>query len=336
MQNEKLFDYIAETTRAAAELGIVDRAKTGKLVSAKTAATYRKNARGRLDLSAPGGGPLMDGVSAASWHSIKAALVHEAAAQYMEARRGCDRAQKAKRWTQAQAFSERARAAVDAITAINQAKRPAPSKPRSTKRRTLPKTDTWQSQVWEASTPAQKPSVAVMWATGCRPAELERGVLVERVKTDGKRAFRITINGAKVREHSGQPTRAVFIDPDSDAGKALSASIEKGRRVIVQRKAKRLNKDFADIRQKTGFKISPYSLRHQVCADLKRDLGADDAETVAAAMGHAVTKSQGRYGSVRQGRAGKSGFLAVQAARPVRETRPGRISPAQPNSEPGF
>ena len=44
-----------------------------------------------------------------------------------------------------------------------------------------------------------------MWATGCRPAEIERGVTVRRVQG----GIEIEIPGAKVTATNGQPRRKI-------------------------------------------------------------------------------------------------------------------------------
>ena len=49
------------------------------------------------------------------------------------------------------------------------------------KGRTLPALS-WQEQVMASATVTQRPFIALMWATGCRPAEIERGVTVRRVQ----------------------------------------------------------------------------------------------------------------------------------------------------------
>jgi hypothetical protein len=75
-------------------------------------------------------------------------------------------------------------------------------------------------------------------------------------------------------------------------------------------------------------------MRHQAAANLKSQFGQDGADKVAVALGHVTTRSQGRYGSVRQAQ-GASGVLAVRAVRDVRETRPGhRAKPASPSPTP--
>jgi len=195
-------------------------------------------------------------------------------------------------------------------------------KKRATKRATLPKAEGWQARIFDAATPAQRPAVALLWATGCRPAEVETGVDVLR---DDRGQLVVRIPGAKVHNGhgAGQPMRLLLIDESTDAGRALAGALGSSKKVTIQRAATRLNKDFAAIREKVGGKASPYSMRHQVSAELKAIFGPDGAETVAAAMGHRTTRSQGRYGAVKQAKGGGA-IKAAKATHPVKETRPGR------------
>ena len=80
---------------AGKRLGLVERIKAGGEVSEDTAETYAATTRRRIDLDAPGGGRLMAGVSAASWHATRAALLWGAARAWHKAMRDQDAAQKA-------------------------------------------------------------------------------------------------------------------------------------------------------------------------------------------------------------------------------------------------
>lgn len=259
----------------------------------------------------------MTDVSAASWHATRAALTWGAARAWRDEMRAGDKAQRAGDTAGAVAHVRRAIEAAKAVQSIETAERPAPTRKRKSKRATLPRAHGWQSRVFDAATEAQKPAVAVLWATGCRPAEIEKGVDVFRNK---KGQIVVRIPGAKVHEGhgAGQPFRHLLIDEGTDAGAALSAILGDADEVTVRRGAARLNKDFASIRDRIGGSAAPYSMRHQVAADLKVSMEAED---VAAALGHRVTRSQSRYGSVRQAKGG-SAIKAAKATFPVKETRP--------------
>lgn len=300
------------------QMSLIERARAGDEVSEVTARTYGATVTRRMDLD-QGGGRLMQGVSAASWHATKAALSWGAARAWRDEMRAGDRAQKAGDVAGAEAHVRRAIIAAEAMAAIETAQRPEPTKRRATKRATLPKAEGWQARVYEAATDAQRPAVALLWATGCRPAEVGKGVDLVR---DDKGRLLVRIPGAKVREaHSaGQPVRMLLIDENTEAGKALAAVLGAEKKRTIQRKAERLNKDFAAIRARIGGSASPYSMRHQVSADLKADMGQDHAEEIAAALGHRSTRSQGRYGSVQQAK-GSSAIKAARATYPVRDRR---------------
>ena len=63
------------------------KAKAARTVRESTAGTYARLAKSRLDVSSETGGRLMDGVSARSWHTTRAALLHEATRAFVAARR---------------------------------------------------------------------------------------------------------------------------------------------------------------------------------------------------------------------------------------------------------
>jgi integrase len=327
-----LFERVKEAREAGKRLGLVERIKAGGEVSEDTAETYAATTRRRIDLDAPGGGRLMEGVSAASWHATRAALLWGAARAWHKAMRDQDAAQKAGDMAGAMTHARRALAATVAIEAVEAAERPAPTKRRASKRATLPAAEGWQRRVFDGATPAQRPAVALLWATGCRPAEIEKGVDVGR---DRQGRLIVRIPGAKVHDGhgAGQPVRLLMIDEASPAGAALAAMLGDAPRMTVQRSATRLNKDFEAIRRRVGGTASPYSMRHQVAADLKAVM---EAENVAAALGHRVTRSQARYGSTRQAKGGAA-IMAAQATHPVKETRPSvAAEKTGPDAGPGL
>lgn len=328
----ELFELARWTSENAKAVDAAARAKAGDGVGEATAGTYAATVARRMDLDLPGGGKLMEGVTAASWHATKAALSWGALRAWRESRRGYDRAQKAfkdearpteerqaafrEAWQQA----ERAAAAIEVLAAIEAAERPKKTAERQTKRRTMPRAEMWQADVYRVATEVQRPSVAVLWATGCRPAEIQMGVDVRR---DNKGQLVVDIPGAKVRDDhgAGQPSRILLIDEETEAGAALAAELGKKPSLTVQRSATRLNKDFAHFRTKLPWKISPYSMRHQVAANMKQEMGKEGVPVIAAALGHRATKSQSRYGAASQAQAGGGSIRAARATHPVKETR---------------
>jgi len=319
---DELFAVVRETTRIVGDVGLVEWMEARQGISDKTKETYEKIGARRFRIGQDDHERLMGGVSARSWHTTRTAVLHQLGTAYRLARRACDQAQKAGDLDRAANLADVARRSVEAFRVVQAAERPLLDTPRQTKRRTLPRSDDWQARVYEAATPAQRPGIAVMWAVGCRPIEIERGVdVIRRVRPGGRIILELVIPGAKVGKNSGQEMRRLAIDSESSAGRALLEVLGDQNRMTVQRGAKRLNKDMSAIRQKIGLTVSPYSLRHQTSANLKAQYGENGVEKVAEALGHAVTRSQGRYGSVRQAQSGGSGIMAVRATRPVKETR---------------
>lgn len=313
----RLFAFIGETTKRAQAAGVVERMKALRSVKEPTARTYERNARNRLDLSSPGGGRLLEGVSGRSFHAIRAALLHEAARLYGEARKAADEAGRAGDLAGQVAAAKKARVAVEAVETIQAARKPENAAPKRTKRATVPKAEGWQAKAFEAATPTQRPAIAVLWAVGCRPAELELGVDIRRGKNG---AIVVEVPGAKVSKVSGQPRRMLAIDGSSPEGQALAAVLGDADKLTIQRRAVRLRADLHDIRQKAGLgKVSPYTFRHQVAAELKALYGPDHADKVAEGLGHRVTRSQAHYGNAKQAKGG--GILGVKAVEPVKETR---------------
>lgn len=327
---QELFEIVRETTRLCREHEIGMRDSVAK-PSEKTIADYAKIARSRLNLSEEGAGRLMDGVSRQSWVKIRSALLHATEHAIRENRRICDvaqRALKAARTPQEasealQTASEaavRANRAVKAFAAVRVSERPTErSQPKASKRRSLPPLakGEWRQAVYDRATPAMQAAIAVLWA-GARPAEVELGIELEKTVTESGEAVMVRIRGAKLTEKSGQEVREIVVSGQSDLGRALlNHAGSMGDPCIVKRPAARLNKDFSKLRaaRKIPKRISPYSLRHAFCADLKGD--RMDPSDIAKAMGHASARSQGHYGTVHQGRGGL-GVVAVQASREPR------------------
>ena len=332
-QSEKasLFEIVRQARDLGKVAGLVERVKAGAEVSEDTAATYSATTPRRLNLDAPGGGQIMAGVSAASWHATRAALLWGASRAWHQEMRAQDVAQKAGDVAGAMRHARRALIAAEAVGKIEAAEKPQePKKRRASKRASLPKAPDWQARVYEAATEAQRPAVALLWATGCRPAEIGKGVDVMR---DDKGRLLVRIPGAKVRDaHSaGQPFRLLMIDEGTAAGAALAAILGDELQVTIKRSPERINKDFAKIRERIGGKASPYSMRHQVAADLKATLGPNQTDNIAAALGHRSTRSQGRYGSVQQAK-GASSITAARATHPVRDRR---SAPEKAVEDPG-
>lgn len=70
----------------------------------------------------------------------------------------------------------------------------------------------WPDQIWTAVSAmnngrgaAWRAAVAVLAVTGCRPAELEKGVAFSSIKVGGHLIIEAKITGVKMGENRGQP-----------------------------------------------------------------------------------------------------------------------------------
>lgn len=319
-----LFALVRENTSRAQALDVIERAKAE--LSAVSRRNYERLAASRLDVQKDGGGPGLAGVSRASFYPVKAAIMHQAAIAAAQARRDCDAAGRAGDLEAAAAAALRAARAMDAIDAALAAERPESRAKRRTKRSDLPKdiseSVSWQELVWSQSTPAPRPALALMWAGGLRPAEIETGVdvLLTADPETGKALLVIHVPGKKITGTNGQPRRRLLVDADHPAGKALLSVMGGRQQVTIQRRAATIKDDMKALKARTHLPISAYSFRHQVSSNAK----ASDMppEMVAAALGHASVRTQGRYGSVVQAQKGGGAVLNAKGSRKVRDRAP--------------
>lgn len=347
----RYFAAAKSATDIAAATGLADRAKAAAKVGAATASTYAQVYERRMR-RAPASGvtaeDLLRGVSRASWHSTRAAIMHHLAKEAAAAKAKQEAAFKAGNVPAATAWAQERLAIATIARDAMALDAPTERRKRLTKKETVPSDPDWRARVFEAATKAQKPGVAVLWATGCRPAEIATGVDVSSFEKDGKTFIRIDIPGAKVGEHSGQPQRHIIIDAASDPGSALLSVLGTAKRMTITRNADVLNNDFSRIRKrlrKTGgadWQVAPYSMRHQMSADAKvhfaEILNEDEAmDAVATLLGHRVTRSQGRYGHPSQAKGGTGlvSVTATHAIKPTHSDKPSRARAApRPRSDP--
>jgi len=204
----------------------------------------------------------------------------------------------------------------------------------------------WRESIWvAASTPAWQqsrpqlmPALAVLWITGCRPAEIEQGI--ELAASHDQLA--IKIKGAKCVDaggrERGQPTRHIGFRVDADANPALRFLHSLACRNTVNGTGKYTithNKDYLynsvvalgrSAFPKLRTRISPYCFRHQVASDLKAATSDREItlEQAAKVMGHLSDYSIGAYGHAVHSRRGRGGRVKVPF---VSTTRPIKHSP---------
>lgn len=202
----------------------------------------------------------------------------------------------------------------------------------------LVKIEQWQEKLFEKCSTKHQNTLAVSLLSGCRPAEIEAGVLVKR---DESGNLILTIKGAKLSEIRGQETRQLSISPDHFAAKFLLSQLDSAPEMTVSSNAK----CFSDATRQAGKRafpklkigVSPYSIRHAVASELKAS--GVDADAVAMTLGHAATASQSAYGRAHHG-SGSGAALAivgVSASRAVRDTaKPPPPQRARRYSAPGM
>jgi integrase len=178
--------------------------------------------------------------------------------------------------------------------------------------------DDWRARAF-AGTLSQRPdqpsqtrkAVALLWLTGCRPSEVQKGVVVRM--QDGELVIEIT--GSKTDTiptllggdvDRGLGLRTVYVDPALNAGAVFLAGLAAAGPITITHNAASLRTRINEIghnilsRMKRPPSLSPYSFRHAMGCDLKSCDSLDD-ETRSTAMGHGSTESLESYGRRRRG-----------------------------------
>lgn len=176
-------------------------------------------------------------------------------------------------------------------------------KPRSSKKKSLTGLPpNWRELVAEAADGQFRNAVLVALLTGCRPAELEKGVLIERIKG----GLYATIQGAKVKETAGQKQRRFRIADHPITNmlmRVMDESDEAHDKLLVEVKhGNSVTTNMRDIGKKLWSKkkqsITVYTARHAMAADCKAAIhdGADP-DMVSQVLGHVVDKTASYYGA---------------------------------------
>ncbi|CAN5243757.1 hypothetical protein BH10PSE16_BH10PSE16_42610 [soil metagenome] len=214
-------------------------------------------------------------------------------------------------------------------------------RPRRSKRKTGPGLpDNWR-ELLAARLPNWRQAYLVAAVTGCRPAELAKGVGL--AIEDGQLVA--TIEGAKVGEHAGQPLRSMnwTLPGTSPLVQQLAEAVQASQGVLTVSLGNRNTnpaRAFSDAIREAAARawpgrkhsITAYSLRHAAASDLKGS-GLDAAD-VSAALGHATLATKSTYGHTK-GRKGVSvAPEQVQGSRPVRGQVATWAATPQPSSSP--
>lgn len=218
---------------------------------------------------------------------------------------------------------------------------PAPAPARASKKHVVAKLPAdWRARVFAATDSGRAPSrlrqaVALLWLTGCRPAEIEKGVDVSIlgqylvVKISGAKCG--VIDNGSTQALRGIETRILAISAvlNPAAEMLYSLATAAGGKMRVEYDSVALSNKVSAAGKKALKKsgVSPYCFRHAMGSDLKSCDGLDDAFR-ARVMGHLSVESLAKYGRRRRGGGGPSPVQRVRAsADPGERSVPGAPAP---------
>lgn len=319
-----LYDSVRRMNAEAKACGILDHEASPQ--SDDTKRTY-----GRIWTRDQESKTGLEGVSGRSWHTHKSALRWGMSEAFRKAKTGQGQAQRRGDVEEAQKLVDEALELVERWKALETAEKPQRSPRSRSKRLHVPRTEDWQMGVWKAAKSQHKDAVAVVWASGCRPIEMERGITVD-LDQDGDPVLTITGGKARIDKHGnqiGQKERQITLSRFCILGLRLVDMCHDGP-TTIRMKRKRLEKVLEEAGKRAGLKnrLSAYVFRHQVGGDMKA--GGDQEET-AKVLGHVSGESQQHYGHWKQAKSGT--IVRVKASSPVRklgtrfETRPSMEGP---------
>lgn len=154
----------------------------------------------------------------------------------------------------------------------------------------------WRDRVQAQVPNADRPAVAAMALTGCRPAEL-RGI---KVRQEHER-ITFEISGAKVDDDRGIKIRTLTLDKpaleQSQVGRDLAAWLgsRECRTITYQGNVEAFRERVARAANRAGLaQVSAYSYRHAEARELKK--AGVDRENIAQRLGHRSERSQSVYG----------------------------------------
>ena len=220
---------------------------------------------------------------------------------------------------------------------------PARARARASKRHIVAKLPAdWRARVFAATDSGRAPSelrraVALLWLTGCRPAEIEKGLDVSIlgqyivVKISGAKCG--VIDNGLTQAQRGIETRILAISAGLNPAAEMlySLATAAGGKMRVEYDSVALSNKVSEAGKKALKKkgISPYCFRHAMGGDLKSCDGLDDAFR-AQVMGHLSVESLAKYGRRRRGGGGPS---PVQRVRTTAAPHGERSTPSAPAPE---
>lgn len=198
-------------------------------------------------------------------------------------------------------------------------------KPKSSKRKILSQLDKIDP-IWRQTIISRMPKyripLLVLALSGCRPAELQSGVVVEL----GNGVIRFRISGVKVTDYSGQSKRNLEVPISGELAELLARELESGNVTNPVKVESSLNLTTA-IRSaakraypKLKGTITAYCFRHQCASDWKSQSdGSEDSKlTISMALGHQADHTKQHYGYQQQGGSCVEFPQNVVATTPVR------------------
>jgi hypothetical protein len=202
-----------------------------------------------------------------------------------------------------------------------------PIKSRSSKKRSLTGLPpNWREQVAGATNGQFRNAVLVALLTGSRPAELEKGVLIERIKG----GLYATIQGAKVKKNAGQKQRRFRIadhpitnmlmcimDESDETCNVMKVKVEHGNSVTTNMRA--IGKKLWTKKKQS---ITVYTARHAMAADCKAAIAssiAPDLDLVSKVLGHIVDKTASYYGARFQSGGISMAPSEVEVPKPIKQ-----------------
>lgn len=183
----------------------------------------------------------------------------------------------------------------------------------------------WREKIFESiQSHKLKTAVAVLSATGCRPNELERGVLV---LLEGGELV-IVILGSKVNklQNRGQVKRILLVHKLSLWGAFLKTQVlsypESRMHVTYDSGgiSQRLREKSRELWPRRKTLVSAYTYRHFIGKSMKES--GEPPDKIAQALGHASDYSQAVYGRAggRKKTKDAHGILHASATEPVRHS----------------
>ncbi|MDZ4142022.1 MAG: hypothetical protein U1C48_08460 [Methylotenera sp.] len=180
----------------------------------------------------------------------------------------------------------------------------------------------WREQMFAISSGQFTIPMLVCMLSGCRPAELEKGVIIKLDKS----SLYIHISGAKVKENAGQEFRVFKLTEHpltkelinsldfNDRNEAL-VKVDNGNSVTTH--MRKLGKSIWPRRKES---ITVYTARHAMAAACKQAIfqGADP-DLVSQVLGHIVDKTATYYGNRFQSSGISVAPTTVKVPKPIRQ-----------------